>query len=443
MVVYVVPMRTLFLEIETDSEWATAAIGPAFLAAFVRPLGHEAEVLRVPVGTTAAEVVSGISEWPPDLLALSLTTRQWKRAQGLVREIREELDIPVVAGGLHPTFSAEEVLASPGFDFVCLGEGEETFRDLLTALEAGAEIRPGQIDNLQVRSGGRPALRPPFEPLDDLPFLARDLLDEPSGVAHMTTQRGCPFPCTYCAARNYNELYQDVGRYGRRRSHESVLAELHGLAASGGLSYVIFLDDTFTIQRPWVEEFCRRYGRELRHPFSIHARVETVDEGLLHLLAEAGCRHVVYGVESGSERLRREVLRRPVTNQRFTDVFRWTREAGMLVTANYMMGMPGETRDDALETLALAAELPADDFGYFVFYPYPGTHLFQLCLDRGYLPEDYLDRPANHRESILSLPDLSQDDIADLYEAFTQLREGLYLDRYGTAEHVRKHAATG
>ena len=148
-------------------------------------------------------------------------------------------------------------------------------------------------------------------------------------------------------------------------------------------------------------------------------------------------------VPIGSERLRREVLRRPVTNQRFVDVFRWSKDAGLLVTANYMMGLPGETRDDALETLSLAAELPADDFGYFVFYPYPGTHLFQLCRDRGYLPENYLDLPANHRASILDLPDLSRDDIADLYEAFTQLREHLYLDRYGDAEHLRRNAAAG
>ena len=66
----------------------------------------------------------------------------------------------------------------------------------------------------------------------------------------MTTQRGCPFPCTYCAARMYNELYEGVGDYGRRRSHESVLAELHALRDAGRLGYVIFLDDTFTIQHP-------------------------------------------------------------------------------------------------------------------------------------------------------------------------------------------------
>ena len=131
--------------------------------------------------------------------------------------------------------------------------------------------------------------------------------------------------------------------------------------------------------------------------------------------------HGVHWIESGSERVRREIMHRPVSNQRFRDVFRWTREAGILLTANFMLGLPGETRDDLQQTLDLAEELDVLDFGYFVFYPYPGTQLFRVCRDRGYLPADYLDRQANHRESILDLPDLTEDDIAEYYDRFNAL----------------------
>jgi len=233
----------------------------------------------------------------------------------------------------------------------------------------------------------------------------------------------------------YNQLYEGTGEYGRRRSHRSVLDELFALRAAGSLSYVIFLDDTFTIHHGWVKEFCRVYGAELKVPFSLHARVETVSEKLLHQLAEAGCHQVTYGVESGSERIRREVMKRPVTNQRFRDVFRWTRDAGILITANYMLGLPGETRDDLAMTVDLAEELAVDcgmfDFGYFVFYPYPGTHLFHLCRERGYLPPDWLERPANHRESILALDTITPADIGEFYDRFTALRRRLYRDRAG------------
>jgi anaerobic magnesium-protoporphyrin IX monomethyl ester cyclase len=443
-------VRVVFLEVDTERSWAVASFGPGFVGAYLRAHGHEAGFVRATLDMDEAEVVARVAEQAPGLVGLSLTTRQWLRGRGLGGAVAAELGVPVIAGGLHPTFSPEAVLTSPGFEYVCLGEGEEATLELVEALEAAGPT--DRIANIWRRGGARPALRPPYAALDDLPFVARDLLDEPAGTVHMATQRGCPFPCTYCAARIYRDLYEEVGRYGSRRSHENVLQELRELQDRGLLGYVIFLDDTFTINRPWVKEFCRLYGDEIGAPFCLHARVDTVNEELLELLAAAGCRQITYGVESGSERVRREIMRRPIRTQRFIDVFRWTREAGILLTANFMLGLPGETRDDLEQTLELAEALGVYDFGYFVFYPYPGTHLFRVCVENGYLPDDYLERPANHRESILDLPDLSKDDIAEFYDRFTDLRRRLYLGRTGAlppdevagaVDHVRELARTG
>jgi radical SAM superfamily enzyme YgiQ (UPF0313 family) len=279
--------------------------------------------------------------------------------------------------------------------------------------------------------------------------MARDMLDEVRGVRHMATQRGCPFPCTYCAARMYDEMYGQEGQeYGRRRSHDDVMAELHHLHDTGGLSFVVFLDDTFTLNPRWVEEFCRRNAAELRIPFSLHARVETINPAMVEQLAAGGCRMITYGVESGSERLRRDVMKRPVNNERFRRIFALTRDAGIIVTANYMVGLPGETPEDVDQTLALAEELPVTDFGYFVFYPYPGTALFRECRDKGYLPPDYEELPANHRQSILRLPTLSPDDIARGYDGLTALRARLFAARETQARpeataHVAESARTG
>jgi radical SAM superfamily enzyme YgiQ (UPF0313 family) len=431
-------VRILFLEVDTERAWAVASVGPAFIGAYLRAHGHEVELLRADVDMDEAAIVARVRAAEPDLLGVSLTTRQWLRGRAAVGAIRAEIDVPVIAGGLHPTFSPEEVLAAPGFDYVCLGEGEAALLDLVTRLAAGRKVGLlTPVANIWAKGGAKPTLRAPFEPLDALPFVARDLLDEHPGVVHMTTQRGCPFPCTYCAARMYNELYEDTGEYGRRRSHASVLAELAGLRDAGKLAYVIFLDDTFTINHGWVKEFCKVYGAAFHAPFSLHARVETVSDRLLPTLAAAGAHMVTYGVESGSERIRREVMKRPVTNQRFRDVFRWTRDAGITITANFMLGLPDETRDDLEMTLELAEELATTsgmlDFGYFVFYPYPGTLLFKLCQERGYLPRGYEELPANHRASILALDTLTPDDIAEYYDRFTALRRRLYADRYGDA----------
>jgi radical SAM superfamily enzyme YgiQ (UPF0313 family) len=276
-------------------------------------------------------------------------------------------------------------------------------------------------------------------------------MDERWGVRHITTQRGCPFPCTYCAARMYDKLYAsgDTSSYGRRRGLANVLAELTELRAQGPLNYVIFLDDTFTINHRWVREFCKVYGREFAVPFSLNARVETVTESMLNELAAAGCKHIIYGVESGSERVRREIMKRHAGNERFREVFRWTREAGIMVTANYIIGTPGESRAEMEETIDLHHELQPVDFGAFVFYPYPGTELFQVCQANGYLPEDYLTRPANHRESILRLPNATQGDIAEVYEKWTQIRVAAALRRVPAAQpervahDIRARAASG
>jgi radical SAM superfamily enzyme YgiQ (UPF0313 family) len=259
-----------------------------------------------------------------------------------------------------------------------------------------------------------------------LPWLARDMLKEQHGVAYMVTQRGCPFPCTFCAARMYNQMYTG---YGRRRSQDDVHGEITALREAGA-TYLIFLDDTFTIKPAWVKEFCRRNEANGSMPFSLHARAETTSPAMLEQLARAGCKHITYGVESGSYRVRKEIMRRNITDQKLIDVFQQARDVGILVTANYILGTPGETCSEIEETLALHERLDPDDFGYFVFYPYPGTPLFQTCKDQGLLPDDWQTRPANHRTSILNLPDLTPADIEHYYDLFTQARERHYLRRY-------------
>lgn len=428
-------MKILFLEIDTERTWALASVGPAFIASYIRMHGHDASMLRVGLEQEIDDIICGIKKESPDIIGFSITTRQWKRAAYIAGKIRKKLDIPTIAGGLHPTFAAESVLESAGFDFISIGEGEEAVCDILTYLERNKDIRAirqAGIPNIWMMGTERPEIRPPHASINNLPFIARDLLDEMHGIIHMSTMRGCPFPCTFCAGGAINSLYGDR-IYIRRRSVENVMKELHNLRKRNSINYVIFLDDTFTVNRSWIEEFCEAYGQEIGTGFSINARAETVDPTLIDMLAQAGCSHIIYGIESGSKRVRKDILNRPGDNKQFIDVFRWTKEAGILATANYMIGIPGETAEDIEQTLALNDVLSPDDFGYSVFYPYPGTSLFQICREKGFLPENYLELPANNRQSILNLPAITKDDIDYYYKIFTDVREKNYLKRYGIA----------
>ena len=409
-------MRILFLEFDTEHDWAVASLGPAFLAAYLRRHGHEAAFLRVPVDRAITDIAEDIRVKSPDLIGVSLTSRQWLRARDVLATLRCTSNVPVIAGGCTPP-SRPRTFSVTTASITSVSVKAKPPCSISSTLWNPASRATG-IPNIWVKHQPSPNITNPIEPLDAIPFLARDMLDERWGVRHISTQRGCPFPCTYCAARMYDKLYKagDTTDYGRRRTLANVLAELHALRNPGPLNYVIFLDDTFTIHHPWVREFCKVYGAEFAIPFSLNARVETVNEPMLHDLAAAGCKHIVYGVESGSERVRREIMQRSATNQRFREVFRWTREAGITATANYIIGTPGETRAEMQQTIALHHDLQPDDFAFFVFYPYPGTELFQLCLANGYLPPDYLELPANHRQSILRLPNVTADDIADVYQ---------------------------
>jgi radical SAM superfamily enzyme YgiQ (UPF0313 family) len=432
-------MKILFLEIETEKTWALASVGPAFIASYIRGHGHSASLLRVKPDQELHDIIDDIEKESPHILGFSLTTRQWLRAVNVAREIRNNMDIPIIAGGSHPTFAAPSVLESGAFDYVCIGEGEKAVGDILSCMEKGEDISTARIPNICVKGSGPPKLRPPAS-VDYLPVMARDLLDETEGVIHISTMRGCPFPCTFCTGGAIVRLYG--GRqYIRRRSVTSVVEELRHIRENAPLHYVIFLDDTFTIYKGWLEKFCRVYGREIGAGFSINARAETVSPDMVTMLAQAGCKHIVYGVESGSRRVREDILNRPGDNRQFVDAFTWTKETGMLATANYMIGIPGETHEDIAQTLALNEEIAPDDFGYFVFYPYPGTFLFEICRERGYLPENYLELPANNRQSILQLPDLTKENIHHYYNVFTDLREKNYLRRYGGSLNDAQKAA--
>ena len=423
-------MQITFLEIDTDAQWALASVGPAHIAAYIRERGHSAAMVRIAPEDSMPVILGRIATPAPDMIGISLTARQWPRAMHVARELQKESALPIIAGGVQASFAPKVVLASGGFDFVCLGEGEAATCELLDCLQRGEDIHSAQIANIWIKDGQRPKIRPPSPNLEQLPFLARDFLDEQYGVIHMATQRGCPFGCPYCVGGAIGSLY-GRGRYHRQRTVAHVLEEIRHLCTTGRPSYIVFLDDTFTANRKRISEFCTRYGREVGAGFSITTRVESVDRQMLVQLAAAGCKHIAYGVESGNPHIRKTVLNRPLDDQRFIDVFRWTQEEGMMATANYMIGLPGETVADIEQTLTLNAALAPDDFVCFIFYPFPGTALFGQCRQKGYLPSNFWELPADTQQSVLELPDLSAGDIYRYHQRFEEIREDAFAARYG------------
>ena len=124
-------MKVLFIEIEMERNWSVAALGPAFLSNYVRPHGHECSIVHIPFDATLEDALNSILSYTFDVVGISLTTRQWQRARTILSALRQKRAVPTIAGGLHPTFSPEHTLEQDGIDFVCLGEGEESFLEFL------------------------------------------------------------------------------------------------------------------------------------------------------------------------------------------------------------------------------------------------------------------------------------------------------------------------
>ena len=419
--------------------------GVGYLSSVLRQAGHETTLVYLQSAPSRESFLSEVETAHPDLVAFSSTTHQHRFVEQCARWLREERpELPLLSGGIHPTLVPEQVIASDVFDFVCVGEGEHALLDLANALGNGkSATRIPNIWAVDAESGRviRNPLRPILTNLDMLPLPDRDLfgfadiLANNGGVVDMMAGRGCPYNCSYCCNHALKACYKGLGRYVRFRGVSNVLAEIRQLAERYHIKTLNFQDDTFSLNRHWVTEFCRAYGTEHTFPFWINTRVEHLDEDLIRDLAQAGCQRVRIGIESGNEELRKTILKRLMSNDDFRRAFRLLHKHGIETYTCNMIGIPGETPEMIQETIDLNRELAPTRFQFSVFYPYPMTELYDISVREGLLPEHKDLSGYYGRESVLDLPALSAKELAAGYDRFEELRYELYLKAHSLWRH--------
>ncbi len=400
--------------------------GIGYLSSVLKTEGHKTSLLHIEKELTKEELCARVDALHPDLIGFSATTNQYPYVQLYSRWIKETHDIPLVCGGIHPTLCPEEVISDNSIDILCMGEGEYPLLELANKLEKGEDVF--DIRNLWVKQGKvyRNPLRPLIENLDELPFPDRELFDygsmlkefshrsEGLNVAEVMTGRGCPFNCTYCCNHALRKFYQGLGNYTRRRSVDNVLAEIEQLIERYKVNWLIFDDDTFTLQPKWIEEFCEKYRQRFSVPFQCNAFPTTLNGEIIQKLKQAGCERIAIGIESGNEWLRKEVLKRPISNEQIVKAFRSVAEAGIKTYSFNMVGFPHETPEMIEDTIKLNLLLDPDHIQTSIFYPYPGTQLYELCKENDWLGQD---RKSSYfaEGTILNLPTLTQEQITDYY----------------------------
>ena len=332
------------------------------------------------------------------MVGVSLVTDDFKAAAQITEAIHRGSDVPVVWGGAHVNVRPEECLTYA--DMICLGEGEDALLELVDSRQAG-NVEKTDIENFWFKVKGdivKNELRHLENNLDRFPvpeldlermFVLRPTEVVPIGASHLDNQysimttRGCPYSCTYCYNNYRKKQYKGKGRYLRSRRIENVIRELE-LARSkfGNIKKIDIMDDSF-IARSYeeIDTFSRLYAERIGLPFFALAEPMAFSRKKVKRLRDCGLSELQVGIQSGSERLNRDVYKRKIPNLKVLDMARFINAHGIDVTYDLIFNNPYETVADLKETIGLLLKMPSPYKlqGYNLIF-YPKTEITEKAL---------------------------------------------------------------
>jgi len=300
-------------------------------------------------------------------------------------------NLPIIAGGPHPTYFPRFADA-PCIDAAVLGEGDLIINPIAEAIEQGKDI--SRIPNVYTKTRKNDLL-PLVSDLDELPFADRELVHnlEPFKYVPMKTfmaTRGCPYNCAYCFNNAYKTLYKGHGKLVRRRSVENLITEIEKVHRHYPMKFLRFGDDVFVAKYDaWMEEFAEKYKARVGIPFYCLIRPNLVTEKLVAALRNSGCHSVAISLETGNETLRKTVLNRMIDDETILKAYSLLRDYDMKIFSNCMLGLPESTLGDDLKSLDMTFRCSPTYASFTVFTPFPGTGLYRLCMDKGYIEKPF------------------------------------------------------
>jgi len=371
-------------------------LGTLHVAAALEEAGHEVTFINGAFHLTDV-IVDKVRNFTPDFIGIYSTTFGWPRAKETAGLLRRELpDSFIAVGGPFPIAMQEQCLAEEGaIDAVVTGEGEVTVVELLERLQDRKNL--AGLEGVVYRDGETVVKNPPrpfITDLDALPFPARHLLGDRNlylpppatfkrtPVAVLMTSRGCNRKCLYCF-----QIDKERKSGIRFRSVENVLEEIEHLLASG-YREIKFIDDTLAADYDRAMRLALEIKRRgLDFTWFASACVNQVDAPLLKAFREAGCWAILMGAESGVQK-NLNTLRKGTTLAQIKKAVKTAKEAGLTVFTPFLFGIPGETYEEALETIRFACELDPHVANFHAITPFPGTELYDRIAEFGRMDEN-------------------------------------------------------
>ena len=355
----------------TTEDVRAVPLGVYYVAAVLKHNGHDVEILNWhDINTRPHLIRAALKEKQPDIIGFSiLNANRWGAIE--IARIARQIDpqVKIVFGGIGATYLWEHFLTHfQEVDFVVIGEGEYTFLNLIGCIQADSLQAIEDIKGIGWRKNGKPVRTPaaePIENLDDLPNPAQYF-----DYQHLVLTRGCGGNCNFCGSPRF------WGRRVRFHSADYFVEQLEYLTQKG-IRFFYFSDDTFTANKRRVIEVCRKIiEKKLDITWNAISRVDHVSEDVLFWMRKAGCIQISYGVESGSQKIRKFLLKN-ISAEKIQPAFTLTQKFGIMARAYFIYGAPGESRQTIQETIDLINTIKPLGAIFYILDIFPGTALYE------------------------------------------------------------------
>lgn len=379
-----------------------APMGLLSLAAWVDKCGHQSAIHDCYAFPGENHLIyEYIENEKPEYLGISTTTSSFPDGLRIAQKAKQIAPhIKVVFGGVHISALREKILEDYFvIDYTVVGEGELALQELMDG------TKPAEVSGLIYREDDKvifKGFRKEQAVMDDLPFPAYEKLKgypeayqlpifsyPKAPNTTIITSRGCPYTCSYCDRSVFRRSY-------RSNSPEYMVEMLHYLQDKFNVKHVNIYDDTFTLQRHRVIDFCElKIKSGLKTTFNCAARAEQVDLEMLEIMKKAGCWMISLGIETGDPELlkkHRSYLPRDNVQDALGDIrdkIKLIKKAGIRVKGLFMMGLPGETEASIDKSMDYVFSLPLDEFNLSKLTPFPGAPMYSTIHQHGYFEENW------------------------------------------------------
>ena len=383
-------------------------LGLGYLAAHLKKSGLSVKIvdLRKP-GAKSSELIETLKSDQPKVAGVQVYSRDAREVSELIGVVDEisGRSCQLVAGGPHVgTFDEKTLEHFPRFDYAIAGEGELSFPLLVKMILGDASIKPGGIAGLIYRKDGGFVVNPRHyvENIDELGFPDRDLLDVKSYRAEtfgggfvkytpattMLASRSCPFNCAFCCVKSI------MGTRQRSHSAEHVIEELSILERQYGFREVKLVDDSFGLNKDFVLNLAQAYrekGLKIALSFACGLHLAAIDDDVLEAFKQMGVYEILIAIESGSDKILK-TMRKGITLSLVHGKVDMIKKHGFPIVAFFMLGYPGETREDINSTLKLSLKLPIQRVHFNTFFPLPGSEIYRDLQATGKLGDYKLEQ---------------------------------------------------